>query len=62
MDSEMEEIPISPEKEGRWRVEEEFIDAIRGVAPVTHTSFADGVRYMEFTEAGDSQRPDGPGR
>ena len=50
-DSEMEEIPISPEKEGRWRVEEEFIDAIRGVAPVTHTSFADGVRYMEFTEA-----------
>ena len=50
-DSELKEIPISPEKEGRWRVEEEFIDAIRGVAPVTHTSFADGARYMEFTEA-----------
>ncbi len=27
------------------------VDAIRDGAPVTHTSFEDGVRYMEFTEA-----------
>lgn len=34
-----------------WRVEEDFIDAIREHRPVTHTSFADGVKYMRFTEA-----------
>ena len=32
-------------------MEEEFVNAIRGLEPVTHTSFEDGVRYMEFTEA-----------
>jgi len=36
-------------QQGGWRVEEEFISAIRGLEPVTHTSFEDGVRYMEFT-------------
>jgi len=45
------EIPIPQEKQGGWRVEEEFINAIRGLEPVTHTSFVDGVKYMEFTEA-----------
>lgn len=34
-----------------WRVEEEFINAIRGIEPVKYTTFEDGVRYMEFTEA-----------
>ncbi len=34
-----------------WRVEREFIEAIRGIAPVRRTTFADGLRYMEFTEA-----------
>ena len=34
-----------------WRVEEEFISAIRGNEKVTYTNFEDGVRYMEFTEA-----------
>ena len=34
-----------------WRVEEEFVDAIREGKPVTHTNFTDGLRYMEFTEA-----------
>jgi predicted dehydrogenase len=47
----LSEIEIPPEKQGGWRVEEEFINAIRGVEPVTHTSFEDGVRYMESTEA-----------
>ena len=50
-DAGMSEIPIPPEEEGHWRVEEEFVNAIRGLEEVTHTSFVDGVRYMEFTDA-----------
>ena len=50
-DSDLSEIEIPEEKQGDWRVEEEFINAIRGIEPVTHTSFFDGVRYMEFTDA-----------
>lgn len=50
-DTTLHEIPIPPEKTGRWRVEEEFVRAVRGLEPVTHTRFEDGVRYMEFTEA-----------
>ena len=50
-DSELSEIPISAEKAGAWRVEEEFINAIRGIEPITHTDFDTGVRYMEFMEA-----------
>ena len=50
-DEGLREIVIEAEKEGRWRVEEEFVNAILGVEKVTHTSFEDGVRYMEFTEA-----------
>ncbi len=34
-----------------WRVEEEFIDAIRGVAPIRLTDFKTGVAYMRFTDA-----------
>ena len=50
-DDRLQEISIPAEKQGGWRVEEEFINAIRGIEPVTHTTFEDGVRYMEFTEA-----------
>lgn len=50
-DSGLEEITISAEDQGGWRVEDEFVSAIRGLEPVTHTSFEDGVKYMEFTEA-----------
>ncbi len=50
-DSGLQKLPIPPEKVGKWRVEEEFINAIRGVEHVKHTTFEDGVRYMEFTEA-----------
>jgi len=42
---------IPAESVGRWRVEAEFIGAIRGEEPVTLTDFATGLRYMEFTEA-----------
>ncbi len=50
-DKQLKEIPIPPEKQGRWRVEEEFINAIRGKEKVTRTPFEVGVHYMEFTEA-----------
>ena len=50
-DDALQEIEIPPEKQGYWRCEEEFVRAIRGLEPITHTSFEDGVRYMEFTEA-----------
>ena len=50
-DKELREVSIPPADEGRWRVEEEFVNAIRGAERITHTTFEDGVRYMEFTEA-----------
>ena len=50
-DSQLTEIPVPPEKQGEWRVEEEFINVIRGKEKVTHTPFEVGVQYMEFTEA-----------
>lgn len=50
-DKELKEIPVPPEEAGKWRVEEEFINAIRGVEKVRFTTFEDGARYMEFTEA-----------
>ena len=41
-----------PESEiGGWRVEQEFVNAIRGLERVSLTDFATGVKYMEFTEA-----------
>ncbi len=50
-DADLGPIEIPPEEAQLWRVEEEFIDAIRGVAPIRLTRFEDGVKYMEFTEA-----------
>ena len=47
----LRELPIPPEMRGKWRVEEEFCNAIRGTEPITHTPFDIGVQYMEFTEA-----------
>ena len=45
------EIPIPPEKARAWRVEADFVDAIRAGTPIRFTDFATGVTYMEFTEA-----------
>lgn len=50
-DTELRKITIPPEERGGWRVEEEFVNAIRGQETVTHTTFDEGVKYMEFTEA-----------
>ena len=48
---ELNEIVIPSNEEGGWRVEEEFVNAIRGKEVITHTNFETGVKYMEFTEA-----------
>ena len=50
-DKEMAPIAIPEDKTYRWRVEEEFVGAIRGQEPVRRTAFVDAVNYMEFTEA-----------
>ena len=50
-DKALQEIPVPKEEQIGWRVEEEFISAIRGKEKVTRTSFEDGVKYMEFTES-----------
>jgi predicted dehydrogenase len=58
-DKSLSEMEIPAELQGGWRVEEEFINAIRGRETITHTSFADGVKYMEFTEAVTQSLADG---
>lgn len=45
------EIPIPADKAGGWRVEADFVDAIRDGTAVRLTSFESGLAYMEFTEA-----------
>lgn len=50
-DDGLSEVPIDPAKAGGWRVEEEFVNAIRGLEPVTHTDFVTGVKYMTWTDA-----------
>ena len=50
-DEAFKEVPIADDKRGKWQVEQDFINAVRGNAPVTHTPFDVGVQYMEFTEA-----------
>jgi len=49
----LREIPIPEAMAGGWRVEEDFVAAIRGECPVQFSDFVSGVRYMEFTEAVD---------
>ena len=50
-DNQLTEISILDEERGEWQVESDFAAAIRGESEVTHTTFADGVHYMEFTDA-----------
>ena len=49
--ADLKEIPIPPEKERPWRVEADFVAAIREGSRSSSTDFATGVQYMEFTEA-----------
>ncbi|GIX06767.1 MAG: hypothetical protein KatS3mg115_1170 [Candidatus Poribacteria bacterium] len=48
---ELDEVPVPPELEYGWRVERDFIEAIREGKPIELTTFEEGVRYMAFTEA-----------
>lgn len=50
-DGELLPIDIPDHEKQGWRVEEEFVSAIRGLESITHTTFDDGLAYMEFTEA-----------
>ena len=50
-EAELREIVVPPEQRVGWRVEREFIGAIRGEEPVRLTTFREGLRYMEFSEA-----------
>lgn len=50
-DSGLQPVTIPAEERGGWRVEESFINAIRGTEEVTLTPFGAGVKYMAFTEA-----------
>ena len=47
----IKDVHVAEERKGSWRVEEEFVGAIRGTGEVRRTDFASGARYMEFTEA-----------
>jgi hypothetical protein len=51
-DKALREIPILAERLHRVGASRKrFVNAIRGREKVTRTTFEDGVRYMEFTEA-----------
>ena len=56
-----EPAPLAPDPgtAGAWRVEQDFIDSIRRSAPVTLTSFPDGLHYMRIIEATHRSRTEG---
>lgn len=49
-DDGLEELPIPADEVAEWTVEKDFVDAINGGVQ-GDTSFYEGVRYMELTEA-----------
>ena len=50
-DTELHEHQFTPPKNAVWRVEEEFINAIRGLEEVKLTPFETAIDYMKFTDA-----------
>ena len=50
-DSQLSPVANPPAQQAYYRVEEEFINAIRGVEEVSMARFETGVQYMEWTEA-----------
>ena len=46
----LQEVPTPADQVGSWRVERDFVEAIRGGPPIELTDFATGVRYMKFTD------------
>ena len=55
-DNSLSEVSIPDDLAGDWRVEEEFINAIRGIEQIEFNDFAKGVRCMEFTKAVELRR------
>ncbi|MEM0915618.1 MAG: Gfo/Idh/MocA family oxidoreductase [Planctomycetota bacterium] len=43
--------PLTSDPSAGWRVEADFVDAIRDGTPITLTDFATGLQYMRFTDA-----------
>ncbi|GAA2980683.1 putative dehydrogenase [Microbacterium terrae] len=50
-DAALAAIDVPPAEAIGWRVEQEFVGAIRGNERIRRTTFADGLAYMTFTEA-----------
>jgi len=50
-DRELAQVPNPTEGQAHYRVEEEFINAIRGLEEVTQLTFEAGTHYMEWTQA-----------
>jgi predicted dehydrogenase len=50
-DDELKEIPIADAEVKEWTVEQDFVDAIVKGTGEAETTFYQGVKYMEFTEA-----------
>ena len=50
-DKGLRRVNIPKSKQGYWRVEEEFINAIRGKEQVKLTDFTTATKYMEWTDA-----------
>ena len=50
-DEELKPMPIPPEHDSPWRVEEEFVHLVRGEITTPSFTFADGVKNMEYLEA-----------
>ena len=47
----LEEVAIAAEDAAGWRVEQEFVGAIRGTETIKLTDFGTGLKYMAFTDA-----------
>src|SRR2546422_1546677 len=54
-DKELREIAIPAEQRIGWRVEEEFVNAIRGREKVLRTTFEDGARYRSEEHTSELQ-------
>jgi len=50
-DKDLNEIEVPADERGGWNVEADFVAAIRTGRKIEFTTFAAGVRYMEFTDA-----------
>lgn len=50
-DKELRPVAIPADERREWTAEADFIAAVRAGRPTTEPSFADGLRYMELTEA-----------